>query len=215
MRARGFTLIELLVAVFLLAVLSALAYETLAYVHRAREGSTASFARLREVERGMHTLVTDFEQMTPRPIRQPVGSGWLPAMVGDTRTQDIAVFTRTGWGNSAGLQRSTLQRVTYTFDSTKGVLTRSYTTVLDATLTSAPVKTDLLTNVSTVTLRYMDGSHQWQTQWPALAGGSVAPPPTAGPQSPLAALRSRPIAVEITVELKDFGKIVRLVEISG
>jgi general secretion pathway protein J len=209
-RSRGFTLIEVLVAVLLLAVLSALAYETLSYVHKARDGSVAAFDRLREVELGLHTLVADFEQLEPRPVRQPVGDGYLGAFVGDTRTKDLAVLTRGGWPNSAGLPRGTLQRVTYTFDPDKAVLYRSYTTALDAPLSVQPVKRELLKNVASVTFRYRDTNAVWQPQWP---------PP--GAQTPVAAtsivapLRLRPVAVEITVELKDWGKLVRIVEVPG
>ena len=209
-RSRGFTLIEVMVAVFLLAVLSALGYETLSYVHKARDGSVAAFDRLREVELGIHTLVADFEQLEPRPVRQPVGDGYLGAMLGDTRTNDLAILTRGGWANTAGLPRGTLQRVTYTFDAGKGVLYRSYTTALDAPLSVQPVRRELLKNVASVTFRFMDSNAVWQPQWP---------PP--GAQIPVAAtsivapLRTRPVAVEITVELKDWGKIVRIVEVPG
>ena len=209
-RLRGFTLIEVLVAVLLMAVLSMLAYETLAYVHKARDGSVAAFARLREVELGMHTLVADFEQLEPRPVRQPVGDGYLGAFVGGTLTQDLAVLTRGGWANTAGLPRATLQRVTYTFDPEKGILYRSYTTSLDSPLSVQPVKRELLKNVAKVSFRFMDGNQAWQTQWPS-QDAQVPVPAT----SALAPLRLRPIAVEITVELKDWGKLVRLVEVPG
>jgi general secretion pathway protein J len=209
-RSRGFTLIEVLVAVLLLAVLSALAYETLSYVHKARDGSIAAFDRLREVELGIHTLVADFEQLEPRPVRQPVGDGYLGAVVGDTRTKDLAVLTRGGWSNTAGLPRGTLQRVTYTFDAEKNVLYRSYTTALDVPLSVQPVKRELLENVASVSFRFMDSSLAWQPQWPP-QGAQASAPVT----SVVAPLRLRPVAVEITVELKDWGKIVRLVEVPG
>jgi type II secretion system protein J len=90
------------------------------------------------------------------------------------------------------------------------VLYRSYTTALDAPLSVQPVRRELLKNVSSVTFRFMDTNAVWQPQWP---------PP--GAQTPVAAtsivapLRTRPVAVEITVELKDWGKIVRIVEVPG
>ena len=212
-RARrfGFTLIEVVVAVFLLGILSALAYQTLAYVQKTRENSQAAFARLREVEVGVHAMVTDFEQLEPRPIRQPVGDGYLAAIVGDTRTQDIAVLTRGGWANTAGLPRPALQRVTYTFDPEKATLYRSYTNVLDSTLSTPPVRRELLHEVRSVKFRFMDPTHVWQAQWPPTGTSTVAVPTT----SVLAPLRARPVAVEIIVELKDWGTITRLVEGAG
>ena len=57
--------------------------------------------------------------------------------------------------------------------------------------------------VKSVTLRYMDVSFNWRDQWP----------PTALVGDPTANLRLRPIAVEVTLELEDWGTIVRVIEI--
>jgi hypothetical protein len=56
-----------------------------------------------------------------------------------------------------------------------------------------------------MTLRYMDNSFQWRDQWPqqALAGDATSN------------LRLRPIAVEVTLELEDWGKLVRIIEVAG
>jgi general secretion pathway protein J len=268
-RPRGFTLIELLVAIFLLAVLSAFAYGTLSYVQKAREATQAHFARSREVEGAIHTLVTDFEQLVPRPVRQPLGTDYLGALVADPRSQDLVAFTRGGWSNNAGLPRSTMQRVTYRFDKDRSVLVRSYTNVLDAPLSTTPVRRDLLTEVVKVELRFLpatgtgatplaappatppangnpntaptlpltsppplaDNDASWISTWPPLNDPSLAPatapttpppsPPKQGTAPPTAAAlppplpRSRPRAVEISVELKDYGRIVRVVEVPG
>jgi general secretion pathway protein J len=60
-----------------------------------------------------------------------------------------------------------------------------------------------------VTIRYMDVNHQWQEQWPpttntVLVGGNQE-----------LSLRQRPLAVEITLDTEDWGKVVRIVEIAG
>jgi len=51
-------------------------------------------------------------------------------------------------------------------------------------------------------------NRNWQTQWP---------PPTSctGCTSQEQALRQRPLAVEITLETDEWGKVVRIVEIAG
>jgi general secretion pathway protein J len=199
---RGFTLIEVLVSVFLLSVLSAFAYETLNYVRRSREVTTVAFERMRAIELAVHTLVSDFEQLAPRPVRDLLGQASLPALLADPRTTNLVTLTRGGWPNPAGLPRGTLQRVTYRIDN--GTLLREYQTVLDATLANAPVKREILSDVVRVGIRYMDSSRVWQEQWPPLASG---------PQGPTVPLTMRPMAVEIVVELKDAGRITRLVEV--
>lgn len=203
-RGGGFTLIEVLVSVFLLSVLSAFAYETLNYVRRSREVTTTAFERIRAIELAVHTLVTDFQQLEPRPVRDLLGESALPAVLADPRTTNLVTLTRGGWPNPVGLPRGTLQRVNYRLDN--GTLIREYQTVLDATLANAPVKRELLKDVVRVTIRYMDSSRVWQDQWPPLASG---------PQGPTVALGLRPMAVEIVIELRDAGRLTRLVEVAS
>ena len=203
-RHRGFTLIEVLVSVFLLSILAAFCYETLNYVRGSRETTSRAFDRIRDLELAVHYLTTDFEQLQPRPVRDLLGSAVLPALLANGLTTDIVTLSRGGWPNSAGLPRGTLQRVTYLIDN--GTLVRQYPTVLDATLGNTPQRRELLKEVVSVHIRYLDATRQWQEQWPPLAanaGNNVIP------------LATRPIAVEITIETKDAGKIVRLLEIPG
>ena len=110
-------------------------------------------------------------------------------------------FTRSGWSNSAGLQRSTLQRVTYRLED--GKLYRDQWAVLDRTLATEPLTTELLDEVTAVRLRFMDANRAWREAWPG-----------AGNRDPQAQ-RSRPLAVEVTLELEDWGSIVRLIEVPG
>jgi general secretion pathway protein J len=201
--ARGFTLIEVLVAVFLLAVLSAFAYETLNYVRRSREITESAFDRTRAIELAVHTLATDFEQLAPRPVRDLLGQNAVPALLSDPRTTNLVSLTRGGWPNPSGLPRGTLQRVTYRLEN--GTLYRDYLTVLDATLSNTPVQRELLRDVTRLGVRYMDTSRTWQEQWPPLA--------TQPQGTPTPALGLRPIAVEVVIELKDAGRITRLIEV--
>ncbi|HXP67083.1 MAG TPA: type II secretion system minor pseudopilin GspJ, partial [Steroidobacteraceae bacterium] len=113
-------------------------------------------------------------------------------------------LTRAGWSNTAGQQRSTLQRVSYALVG--DVLKRSYQTNLDTVQGNKPVVQDLLTGVKGVRLRYLDGNQAWQTQWPES---------TTIQNSSIADLQSRPVAIEIIIQFKDWGAIRRLVEVSG
>ncbi len=110
-------------------------------------------------------------------------------------------MTRGGWSNTAGQQRGTLQRVSYALVG--DVLKRAYTTVLDTVQSTQPVVQDLLKQVKAVRVRYLDANQVWQAQWP--------PPLIALPE----ALWTRPVAVEITIEFKDWGIVRRLVEVAG
>jgi general secretion pathway protein J len=198
---RGFTLIELLVALLILGIMSAMGYGTYRQARIAAERAEESLRRTREIEFGVRVIGQDFAQLVPRPIRQPLGSGRDPALRAGPGAGTLIDLTRGGWSNTAGQQRSTLQRVSYQL--VDDVLKRSYQTVLDPTSTSTPVVQNLLTGVKGVQLRFLDGNQVWTDLWPA--------PSLLLPDS----LYVRPVAVEIVIDFKDWGKVRRLIEVAG
>ena len=113
----------------------------------------------------------------------------------------IVDLTRIGWSNTAGQQRSTLQRVSYGLAG--DVLKRSYQVNLDTVQGNIPVVQDLFTGVKAIQMRYLDNNQTWQTQWP--------PPSLVQPES----LWTRPVAVELIIEFKDWGRIRRIIEVAG
>ena len=241
---RGFTLIELLIALLILGIMSALGYGTYRAARTSAERTEESLKRSREIEFGMRVLVMDFAQLAPRPVRDPLsqsdnrspalrgsqgngtsagtaessgsgansggmhfdsGPGFQSSSSGSSSTSTnslpLAELTRGGWSNTAGQQRSTLQRVSYALID--DVLKRSYTTALDTVQGTKPVVQDLLSGVKTIQFRYLDANQAWQNAWP---------PPTVQPPD---SWRARPIAVEVTIEFKDWGRVRRLIEVAG
>ena len=202
MRARGFTLLEVLVAVVIFGIISILAYGGYNQLIRQSEIVESSATRTRAIQSTVQRMAEDFEMLEPRPIREPLGETLEPALrAGGTRVDTLLDLTRSGWTNPAGLTRSTLQRVTYRLMDNK--LERAYWNALDRTLTTEPTSAVLLDKVRTASFRFMDQNQTWHDQWPPLG--------YSGPD----AARLRPIAVEITLDLEDWGKLVRLVEVSG
>ncbi len=233
-RGAGFTLIELIVALFITAIIFAVGYGTINQSLRNHEQLKEHQARLSELQNAVRVMVQDFSEIAPRPIRDQLGQSWLACITTQSTTApadttapesdaslqdsstaasdsddadesntaaddggaDLVAFTRGGWANPAGIQRPTLERVSYRF--AKGTLRRMHWAVLDGTEAAQPVRRDLLTHVKSVTFRFMNDSRQWVEQWPA-TGSS--------------ALRSRPFAVQVTVELEDWGQIVRVIEV--
>jgi general secretion pathway protein J len=197
----GFTLVEVLVALLILAIMSALGYGTYRAARISAERAEESLKRTREIEIGLRIMVQDFAQLVPRPVRDPFGQTRQPSLRGGLGAATLVDLTRGGWSNTAGLQRSTLQRVSYQL--VKDVFQRSYQTVLDATPNNQPVVQDLLTGVTSVQLNYLDQNQSWAQQWP--------PPTLPTPES----LWTRPVAVEIIIEFKDWGRVRRVVEVAG
>jgi general secretion pathway protein J len=201
-RARAFTLIELLVALFITAVIFAMGYGAINQALNDREAVTVLQERLTAVQKTVGILTRDFTQLVPRPVRESVGDGWQPALTTSESGASLVEFTRGGWPNPAGIQRPSLQRVSYVLED--GKLRRRHSMVLDATLASRLVTRDLLDKVTAVTFRFMDGARQWRTEWP---------PPQ--PNDPETTRRMRPIAVEVTLELEDWGRLTRVIEVDG
>jgi general secretion pathway protein J len=196
---RGFTLIELMVAVVIFAILAALGYASLAKTIRFHEITDDNLRKLHDLQTAVRLLGQDFEQLAPRPVRDPLGGPNQPALAADARSAYAVLLTRGGWTNNAGIQRPSLQRVGYLVDN--GILRRDSWTVLDATPNNEPVRREIIHGVKRFEIRYMDISRQWITQWP--------PPGSPIPQSE----RTRPIAVEVTLELDGWGVISRIFEI--
>ena len=155
------------------------------------------------------------------------GTGWELGGGSASNVAPILVLTRAGWSNTAGEQRGGLQRVSYGL--VDDVLKRSYQINLDTVQGNQPVVQDLFTGVKAVQVRYLDGNQTWQSQWPPPGGiqsaGGIQSPTATMPQATNTAagiqttqsdnLAMRPVAVELIIEFKDWGKVRRLVEIAG
>ncbi len=200
-RQAGFTLLEVLIAVAIFVIVGAMAMGGYNELVKQSEIVELNANRTRAVQRTVQRMAQDFATLEPRPVREPIGDSVEPALRADARSEQLADLTHSGWSNPAGVSRSTLQRVSYRLENNQ--LRRDYWVVLDRTLTAEPVSTVMLDRVRAVGMRFMDGNQTWHEQWPPLGSSD--------PELP----RTRPIAVEITLELEDWGKIVRLIEVAG
>lgn len=201
LRQRGFTLLEILVATVILAIMGLMAYRAVGEAQVAVAAADGHMGRLREVQRAVHLMVTDFRTLAPRPVRETIGDGYRAALLRDPNSIALFELSRAGWPNGAGTPRGTVQRVSYRLEERK--LVREYWNVTDPTLANVPVKRELLDDVERVEIRYMNAGREWVPQWPPFNSTADF------------GFRMRPLAVEITIELADYGELRRLVEVSG
>jgi general secretion pathway protein J len=208
MRRAGFTLVEVMIAIFIAAVMFSIGYGVLNQGLTENESLKTKQARVTEIQRGMRVMAQDFAQLAARPARDTQGSGQLlPAISADNRDNTLVVFSRTGWSNPAGVQRPAEQRVRYRFID--GSLVREYWLALDSALAAEPRQRIILTRLKSVEIRFLDpASRTWHNEWPAL---TVTGP--VGPANIDEMLMTRPLLIELTLELEDWGRVQRVFEV--
>ena len=196
--ATGFTLLGLLVAMAIFALLSVMAYSGLGAMVDTKEHVEREAERLSEVQRALAFLARDLQQAAGRPVRDEYGEA-LPAMAWELNGPSQLEFSRGGWRNPAGRPRSDLQRLSYELVETR--LERCSWPVLDRAPRSECFRRVLLQEVEGFSVEFLDRAGQWQAQWPPEPAGDAAP----------ATGRELPAALRFTLDLKDWGRIQRLV----
>ncbi|MEY3219010.1 MAG: hypothetical protein RIT27_367 [Pseudomonadota bacterium] len=189
MKSRGFTLLEILIAIAIFSIMATFAYSTLQQVITINQQLQQQADELGQLQFLFGRFLEDVSQVVPRPIRDEFGAT-QPALLG---TEQTLALTRSGWENPLELKRSNLQRVEWFLEHK--TLYRQYWTVLDRARQSLPIKTPLLKNVESLSLRYLDSQNQWIKQYP----------PSQPTQNTIK-------AVEITISLKNWGTLQRLIE---
>ena len=200
-RMRGFTLIEILVALAIFSLMAVMLFGGFIAVSNQVDWSRARAARLQQIQTTMLYLARDFSQLQPRPVRSELGDFKEAALSADARNIYLATLTRGGWSNPAGIPRSTLQRVAYQLEDRQ--LVRLDWQVLDRLPGTEPRRTEILDDVDEVIIRYLDAQLEWHENWPPLGSDDAV------------AAWLRAIAVEISLDLSDHGRITRLLEIRG
>ena len=203
----GFTLVEVLIAMAITAFVSVLSYQTLSTALAGIESARNESERLHEINRAFTVLSRDVRQMTNRPVRDEFGQ-MASAVSGGELARDPLRLTRSGWHNSTGAPRSTLQRVAYRLEEDK-LLRLSYP-VLDRTTAIEPTETVLIDGVEVFELRFLPSVNAlevdrnqvidrrfWQENWVADVGftDKIVDPPA---------------AIEVRVILSDWGELERL-----
>ncbi len=197
----GFTLVEVLVALFIFATVSVMAFGGLSAVLKTRNAIEENADRMAELQKGMRILQRDIEQAISRPVRDEFGE--VSYGLSGNSMEGILKLTRTGRINPLKLKRSSLQRLHYALD--EDAFVRTTWVILDGATEETRRDLDLFSDVKDFNLRFLSADGEWSESWPADESGAGDIGGDPGP----------PKAVEVTLELMDFGEITRLFAVAG
>lgn len=189
---QGFTLIELLIALSIFALISVIAFTGLQASIESRERTNLRADRLAEIQKAFNFMRQDLEQAVPRPVRDQMGD--LDPKSAFQLEFDGIVFTTGGRNNPLGIERSSLERLGYGLKD--DTLIRSRWLALDQPPDPSIEELPLLTDVTELSFRFLGPDKRWVEQWPPLTS-----------DTPFAEL---PQAIDVVLELVDFGRINRI-----
>ena len=206
---QGFTLVEVLIALAITAFVSMIAYTSLSSVIVGVEGMRETTDRTYEINRAWMIISRDLRQFVPRPVRDEFGEE-EPAMSGGSVARFALSFTRAGWHNPNANPRSNLQRINYRLED--GALWRDSYAVLDRAGNTEPQSVLLLGGVEYMELAFLASLQGVQKE----SGGSGLDTRDwveswiVDDQAPGAGVTSPPVALEIRLQLDDWGEMRRM-----
>lgn len=208
LKKNGFTLVEMLVAVLMIAILFTMVFSAIDSATDSRQATIDAGKRLSDLQRAFIWMDQDINQLIDRPIRNGYGTEETALVHKEQLDGRILEFSRGGWPNPIGLDRSDIVRVAYELSPNEKAnsknpesevydLYRIYWRDADRSLEEPTRKRRIAQGVTGFTTRFMDDKKNWQQSWPPLtqAAGSSA---------------GLPRAVELELELQGWGKIRRV-----
>ena len=187
----GITLLELLVVIAVFSIMSAAAYSGLQNSLKAEENFSASMKDLEAVQMSLTLFQRDIMQLSPRGIRDAFGDNEAAIVLFNGRE---LTFTRGGNFSSLKLDQTGLTRVSYSLQDEQFI--RSHWRHLDSTQGDRPLSASLLGKVTNLQIRVLDQNNLWHLDWPISNNAKIR-------------------ALELTIELEDWGEIRRLFPAPG
>ena len=188
----GFTLFEVMVAVSIFALIAAMTMTNLIQVGKSGERISESQRQLADIQFALGYVAKDLSQRINRGVRDQYGDQQPALLIEEARL----VFTRSGWSNLLQQPRSNLQRVEYRLVDNS--LQRKYWPQLDQGYEEQALEQNLINGVEAFSVALLTSGNETLDSWPVdIASTSTA----------------KPIALELTLQLQDFGLIRRVFEI--
>ncbi|ADZ90267.1 type II secretion system minor pseudopilin GspJ [Marinomonas mediterranea] len=195
-KRHGFTLIEVLIVLAILGFVSLVSTGMVESGIRLQKSISNHADKIEKLSRVWLWVEADVSQIVNRPIRDELGESKAALVLINNELS----FTRTGWKNSLGEERSQLQRIHYSVSD--DIFYRRYWRVLDRDQDSKPVE-QLFNDVKTLSIEVL-GEKGWVKAWPE---EEVYLPGVTEQSEPL------PIAVKVHIEMKEGESFERVFEV--
>ncbi|WP_101757511.1 type II secretion system minor pseudopilin GspJ [Oceanicoccus sp. KOV_DT_Chl] len=199
--SHGFTLVEVLLAMVITSLIALLAYSGLSTSINAAEVHEKQARQIAEIQLPLTVIERDIRHAVARSIKDEYGDTQAPLKGGAFNDYPL-ILTRSGWDNPRQLPRSDLQRVRYYLQGDE--LWRESWSVLDRlSEADGQQRTLLLKSVENLQLAFLDSGSsssqvspiggEWVDEW----------------DNP----STLPRAIEIKLELENFGEVRRVYSI--
>ena len=201
-KQQAFTLLEIIIAMAIAALIGVAAMNLLDSATIAHKNIQNQGTRYNQIERALLFISNDIQQIAPRKFRDEFGDKKNNLTSDDSIGKTHLSFTRLGRRNPARLARSNLEKLTYLVD--EETLKRISYAYPDGMNVEQGLSRTLLDNVESLKLNFYDGE-EWTDYWPVDSGLLAQ---TKG------VTNSLPVAVKISLQLKNLGLVERLYVVS-
>lgn len=202
-RVQGMTLIEVLIAVVILAAIGTISYQSLSATITSKEVVEDNLAKLARIDRTWMLIENDMRNVINHTTRRTLGPGSgdviAPFVVDDTADYWMTML-RGGHANPLNFRRTEVIRVGYRI--AEETLWRDVWYDLASTDVDQAQQQKIVEGVEEIIVRVLSrkassfSAGPWSDRWPAMGA--------APDESEL------PLAVELSVKLKDKAEIKRL-----
>lgn len=199
---QAFTLLEIIIAMAISALIGVAAMTLLDDATIAHKNMQEQGNRYNQIERAWLFISNDIQQLAPRQFRDEFGDKKNNLFSDDQNGTTHLSFTRLGRRNPAGLARSNLEKLSYLVEEEK--LKRISYAYPDGMNLEQGLNRTLLDDVENLDVNFFDGE-EWNDFWPV----DTSIQTQQGNNK-----NDLPVAIKISLQLKDIGLVERLYVVS-
>lgn len=164
----AFTLVEMLVVVGILGFIGIASFDMASMGVRVKRALVDQEKVMFDSIRLWQWIERDMEQLVDRTVRDELGEYEFSLKLDENELN----FTKAGWINPLGINRSELQRVRYQYDEDEALLKRTFWRVLDKEQDVVSVVQEF-EGVSSFSINIMDTEVEWTDSWPPVSDGTL------------------------------------------